>query len=185
MGQAMAVPRVVLLLAGAVFIVYLLQLGREEMRQLWGEKQPRVVSVTEALSLQGARWVTLTGGEWHCEAAEVRYRRGFVARLLFGKVDSVEVPIVGARKGDLVVVRFAREASCSNDAPPSVTGVIGSREIFTSTGTRQRWSEAALRLDVINVDESPSSAMRLMALLIAVLILVLGYAGYSIRAAFL
>jgi hypothetical protein len=181
----MAMLRAVLLLAGAVFIVYLAQRGREEMRQLWGEKEPHVVSVTEALSLQGARWVTLAGGEWHCEAAEVRYRRGLVAGLLFGKVDSVEVPIVGARNGDLVVARFARETSCSNSAPPSVTGVIGSSEVFTSSDTRRRWSEAALRLAVINVDESPLSAMRLMALLIGVLILVVGGAGYCIRAAFL
>src|SRR5262245_262982 len=90
----------------AIFLGYLLWSGLPEARALLGPKVPDAVSPHEAVGLRGARWVTVSGGQWHCERAITIERRVGWERWVRGAIETTEVPITGAVAGEVLVASF-------------------------------------------------------------------------------
>jgi hypothetical protein len=116
--------------ATAVFLGYLISSGWPEARTLLSQKAPDPVSVHETVSLRGTRWVTLSEGRWHCDQAITIERRAGLEQWLRGPVEATEVPITGAMEGEVLVASFDGAVACAERANSSLTGVVGSTEIF-------------------------------------------------------
>ena len=168
-------------LAITVLVVFLLQSGANEARALLGQKAPAVLSHHEVVNQSGVRWVTVSDGTWHCDDAYTITRRGTVARLLFGSIDTIEIPITAGRGDELLVARFGGAVSCADRAHAPLTGVVGSVEIFGPGGAVRRWSSAGRRVAVLNVDASPSKALLLILAMVGVILVGLFMAAYFLK----
>lgn len=165
----------------AILMVHLILSGWPEVRDLLGQKAPERVSVHDAVNLRRVRWVTLTEGEWHCDQAITMQRSQGIERWLRGPVESTEVPITGATGGETLVASFDGALKCEERAGSPLTGVVGSTEIFTSRATLRRWREGGSRVAVLNVGASPTFALIMLAGLIAIAALSIGFCGYYLR----
>jgi hypothetical protein len=164
--------------ASAAFVCYLLWSGLAEARILLGQKAPDPVSLHEIVNLRGIRWVTLTEGQWHCDQAITIERRAGLERWVRGPVETTEVPITGAMEGEVLVASFDGAVTCAKRAGSSLTGVVGSTQIFTSRGALRRWGRGGNRVAVLQVGASPRFALILLIGLIAVAVGGLVFAGY-------
>ncbi len=167
--------------ATATVIGFLLQSGMPEARQLFAQKSPETISVDQAASLSGTRWVRITDGTWHCDRAITTERREWIARLVLGRVETTEIPITGTQPGELLVASFDGAASCEAKAGSALTGVIGSSAIFTSCSPKGRWKADADRVVVLNVGASPQQALLMLVGLALVGVLGIGFGGYYVR----
>ena len=175
---------IVLGVATAAFVVYLLGLGRDEMEVLRRLRAPEAESVHEAVTRGGVRWVTVSGGRWDCDGTITRERRGLIERTLFGRVASMEVPIHGEGPDDLLVARFEDGTPCADRPQSALTGIMGSVEVFTSRDALARWRPMARRVAVLNVGAGPAAAMRLFVAVAGVGLCGLACAGYYARVLF-
>jgi len=164
--------------ATAVFLCYLLRSGWAEARALLVQKAPDRVSINETVNLRRIRWVTLTEGQWHCEQAITIERRAGLERWLRGPVETTEVPISGEREGEILVASFDGAVACAERAGSSLTGVVGSTEIFTSRGALRRWGRGGNRVAILHVGASPRFALIMLIGLVAVAVGGIVFAGY-------
>jgi len=164
--------------ATAVFLGYLISSGWPEARALLGQKAPDRISLHETVNLRGVRWVTLSEGRWHCDQALTIERRPGLERWLRGPVETTEVPITGAMDGEVLVASFDGAVACAERAGSSLTGVVGSTEIFTSRGALRRWSRSGNRVAVLHVGASPRFALIMLIGLVAIGIGGIVFAGY-------
>jgi len=161
----------------AVFIGYLLWTGSGEARALLAQKAPDAVSLHEAVSVPGTRWITVSDGQWQCERAITIERHPGLERWVRGPVEATEVPIRGERAGDVLVASFENGVNCA-ERRSSLTGVVGSQEIFTSRAALRRWSRSGDRVAVLHVGASPFFALIMLAGLGAIAFLAAGFAAY-------
>jgi hypothetical protein len=176
-------PIIGVLLGGvtAVLLVHLIVSGWPEVRELLGQKAPDRISLHDAVNLRRVRWVTLAEGQWHCDQAITMKRQQGIERWLRGPIEATEVPITGATAGEVLVASFDGALKCEARAGSSLTGVIGSTEIFTSRATLRRWRESGQRVAVLNVGASPIFALIMLAGLVAIAVLGIGFGGYYLR----
>jgi len=167
--------------ATAAFLCYLLGSGWAEVHVLLGQKAPDPVSLHETVTTRGIRWVTASGGQWHCERAITIERSAGVERWLRGPVEATEVPITGAAEGEVLVAIFDGAVTCSERAGSSLTGVVGSTEIFTSRAALRRWSRGGNRVAILHVGASPLFALIMLIGLVAIAVLAIAFAGYYLR----
>jgi len=170
--------------ATAVLLVHLILSGWPEVRDLLGQKAPDRISLHEAVNLRRVRWVTLAEGEWHCDQAITMKRPQGIERWFRGPIESTEVPITGATEGEVLVANFDGAVKCEERAGSLLTGVVGSTEIFTSRATLRRWRENGHRVAVLNVGASPTVALIMLAGLVAIAALGIGFCGYYLRLMF-
>jgi len=102
--------------ATAIFIVFLIQSGGQEARALLVQKTPERLTLHEAASLRGIRWVTISGGQWRCDETITIERQPGLERWVRGPVEQTEVPITGPVKGEILVACFDGAVSCSERA---------------------------------------------------------------------
>jgi hypothetical protein len=164
--------------ATAVFLCFLLGSGWSEARVLLGQRAPHPVSLHESVNLRRIRWVTLSEGQWHCEQAVTIDRRPGLERWLRGPVETTEVPITGAMEGEVLVASFDGAMSCAERDGSSLTGVVGSTEIFTSRGALRRWGRDGNRVAILHVGASPRFALIMLIGLVAVAVGGIVFAGY-------
>lgn len=114
---------VLLGLAGGALAIYMTSTTWDEWRRLEAQGQPRDVTVSTAVlpADGGTLWATLTDGAWDCAGA-VEREHGFPERLLFGRLDETEVPVLGGPR--LLVVKLPAELRCQDAAEQPVTGVL-------------------------------------------------------------
>ena len=167
--------------ATAIVLAWLLMSGMGEARALLAQKAPDRVSVHEAMSLRGIRWITISDGRWHCESAITTERRVGLERWVRGPIETTEVPITGSVERELVVASFDGAVTCAERAGSTLTGVVGSTEIFTSRGALRRWSWNGDRVAVLHVGASPREALIMLAALVAIGLLAIAFAGYYLR----
>jgi hypothetical protein len=170
--------------ATALVIGYLVYSGWPEARVLLSQKTPDRVSLHDAVTQRGARWVTISDGQWHCDQAITIERSVGVERWFRGPIESTEVPVTGAIHGDLLVASFDGALKCEERNSESLTGVIGSAQIFTSRAALQRWQAAGHRVNVLNVGASPRWALILLVVLLALAVGGLVLCGYYLRLLF-
>ena len=168
-------------LVTAVVVVSLLASGWSEVRELLAQKTPDPVSLHDAVSLHGTRWIKVSEGQWHCDQAFTTRRRSTVERMFRGPIESTEVPITGTVDGEVLVANFDGAVKCEERAGSTLTGVVGSTQIFTSQAALRRWSRGGYHAAILNVGASPQSAMMLLVGLAAVALLGLGFAAYYLR----
>lgn len=168
---------------GAV-VVYFVRSGWPEARALLAQKAPTALSVQEAVNQKGIRWVTVTGGQWHCDHAVTVRRRSTLMRLLMGPVDATEIPITSGGDEGLLVARFEKAASCADRADTPLTGVVGSVELFTSQCVTRSWRQAGKRIAVLNVGASPSKALVMLLWMGALLLGAAVFTGYYLKLMF-
>jgi len=166
--------------ATAAFLAFLLSSGWPEARALLAQKAPDPVTVHGSVSEPGIRWVTLSEGQWHCEQAVTIERRPGLERWLRGPIETTEVPITGAMEGEVLVASFDGTVKCVERAGSSLTGVVGSTEIFTSRGALRRWGRGGDRVAVLHVGAGPRIALIMLIGLIAIAVLGLAFAGYYV-----
>jgi hypothetical protein len=162
----------------AVFLGYLISSGLAEARVLLGQRAPDRVSLHETVNLRGARWITLTEGQWHCDRAITVERRAGLERWVRGPVEATEVPITGAKDGEVLVASFDGAVACAERAGSSLTGVVGSTEIFTSRGALRRWSQSGHRVAILHVGAGPRFALIMLIGLVAIALGGTAFAGY-------
>jgi hypothetical protein len=167
--------------ATAVFLGFLIHAGWPEARALLGQKAPDRVSLHEAVNLRSIRWVTVSEGDWHCDEVYTVERSPGIERWLRGSIETTEVPITGAIQGELLVASFDGAVKCEERAGASLTGVVGSDEIFTSRGALRRWRQGGHRVAVLNVGASPSLALIMLLGLVAIAALGIAFCGYYLR----
>jgi hypothetical protein len=167
--------------ATAVFLCFLLLSGLSEARVLLGQKAPDPVSLHESVNLRRIRWVTLSEGQWNCQQAITIRRRAGLERWLRGPVETTEVPITGAMKGDVLVASFDGAVSCAERAGSPLTGVVGSTEIFTSRGALRRWGRGGNRVAILHVGASPRFALIMLIGLAAIAVSGIVFAAYYLR----
>ena len=167
--------------ATAVFLCCLIGSGLGEARALLGQRAPDPVSLHETVNLRGVRWVTLAEGRWHCDRAITVERRAGLERWLRGPVETTEVPITGADDGEVLVASFDGSVACAERAGSSLTGVVGSTEIFTSRGVLRRWSRSANRVAILHVGAGPRFALIMLIGLVAVAVGGMVFAGYYLK----
>jgi hypothetical protein len=177
-------PIIGVLLGGATAIVIgsLLASGWGEVRDLLAQKEPRSVSVHEAVTGRGTRWVTLSEGRWHCEQAVTTERSSIVERWVRGPIETTEVPVTGPVAGEWLVATFDGPVDCARRAGSPLSGVMGSTQIFTSRATQRRWNRSGDRVAVLNVGASPRSALIMLVGLAGVALLGIGFAGHYLMA---
>lgn len=159
----------------------MMRLGWTEVRALIGQKAPAVVTLHDAVHQQGTRWITVSDGQWHCEDLVTIPRKRTFERRIRGPIAATEVPVTSGESEDLLIARFKGKLSCEERAGTSLTGVVGSTEIFTSRGAIRRWSRTGRPVAVLNVGASPTQAL-LMFLGIGALMLVgVAFFGYYLR----
>jgi hypothetical protein len=101
-----------------------------------------------------------------------------------GPIEATEVPLTGTVDGEVLVAVFDGPLQCAQRSGSSLTGVVGSREIFTSQSVHRRWRRAGDHVTVLNVGASPRAALILLVALAAVGVLGVGFAGYYLAAMF-
>ena len=74
-------------------VVWLLSTGWSEAQALFAQKAPERLSVHDVVNLRGVHWVTVSEGDWHCDAVVTRSRRSNLMRMLRGPVEASEVPM--------------------------------------------------------------------------------------------
>jgi hypothetical protein len=158
-----------------------MQSGFTEAQSLLGQKAPAARSLHEAVLEEGIRWVTVSGGDWHCDDAVTIHRRGALERWLRGPVAVVEIPITADGDDELLVARFEKAVSCAERAGRPLTGVIGSHEIFTSRDAARRWRQPGRRVAVLNVDASPTQALVMLLGLGALVLAAALFSGYYLK----
>src|ERR1043165_3103082 len=79
--------------ATAIVLAWLVMAGMGEGRSLLGQKGPAPLSVHAAVTARGTRWVTISGGRWHCESAIPPERPVGLERWVRGPIETTEVPI--------------------------------------------------------------------------------------------
>jgi len=161
-----------------VVVVSLLASGWDEVRELLAQKAPDPVSLHDAVGLHGTRWITVSEGQWHCDQAFTTRRRSTVERWFRGPIESTEVPITGSVEGEVLVANFDGTVKCEERAGSTLTGVVGSTQIFTSRAPLRRWSRGGNRAAILQVGASPQSAMILLVGLAAIALLGIGFAAY-------
>jgi hypothetical protein len=170
---------IVIGVATAAVIGWLLTSGWGEAQALFAQNAPERLSVHEIVSLRGVHWVTLSDGEWHCDAAVTRPRRSTIERWVRGPVDATEVPITGIIEGEILVANIGGAVNCEVRAGSQLTGVVGSTQIFSSgCGTARRWRARGTRVAVLDVGASPQRALGMIVALVAVALGGLVFAGY-------
>jgi hypothetical protein len=162
----------------AVFVVFLLRSGWAEARDLLGQKAPDPATLHEAVNLGRVRWITVTDGQWHCDEAVTLERPMGFERWVRGPVETTEVPLTGSVEGEILVASFDGSLKCAERAGSSLTGVVGSVEIFTSRSALRRWGRTGHRVAVLQVGASPRLALIMLAGLLAIAVLAIGFAGY-------
>ena len=163
-------------------VVWLLSQGWSEAQALCAQKTPERLSAHDVVNLRGVHWVTVTDGDWHCDAAVTRPRRSSLMRLLRGPVEATEVPITDSTDGEILVATFSGALNCDARAGAPITGVVGSTEIFSSSCTAlPRWRKHARHVNVLEVGASPQRAMFLIAAMVAVAVGGLLFAGFYFR----
>src|SRR5262245_18888533 len=165
----------------AAFLAFLLGSGWGEARVLLAQRAPDRVSIHEAVSPGWVRWVTLSEGQWHCERAITMERAPGLERWLRGPVESTEVPITGETEGELLVASFEGAVTCAERDGSSLTGVVGSMEIFTSRAALRRWGHEGERVAVLHVGATPRFALVMLVVLALIAALGIGFAGYYLR----
>jgi hypothetical protein len=120
------------------------------------------------VNLRGVRWITLSEGQWNCERAIAIERRAGVERWVRGPIETTEVPITGAAEGEVVVASFDGALTCAERAGTSLTGVVGSKEIFTSRAALRRWKRSGGRVAILHVGASPRFALIMLVSLSAI-----------------
>jgi hypothetical protein len=156
----------------------LLWSGSGEVRELLAQKAPERVSLHDAVSLRGTRWITVSEGEWHCDQTVTTKRRSTVERWFRGPIESTEVPITGTVEGEVLVASFGGAVDCEARVGSVLTGVVGSKEIFTSRAALRRWSRSGYHAALLHVGASPQTALLLVVGMVAVALLGLGFAAY-------
>lgn len=172
---------VLLCVAAAVMFCYFLGSGWAETRALLAQKAPDRVSLHEAVSLRHVRWVTVAEGEWHCDRVITIERHAGLMRWLRGPVETTEVPIMGADPGEVVVASFDGAVACGERAGSSLTGVVGSTEVFASHGALRRWGRGGDRVAVLHVGASPRYALAMFLALGALALGAIFFSGYYLR----
>jgi hypothetical protein len=168
----------------AVLIGGLVLSGWPEARALLSQKAPRAISLHEVVSLGGVRWVTVTDGRWHCDQRVEMVRSQGPERWILGPVETTEVPVTGAVPGELVVARFDGKVACAERSRRPLTGVVGSKVIFTSQATLRRWRDAGHRVVVLDAGASPRMALIMLIGLLAIAALGAGFAAYYLALLF-
>ncbi len=164
--------------AAAVVIGWLLASGSGEARALLDQKTPDRISLHEIVNLRGIRWVTLTDGQWHCERAITTERPMGLERWVRGPIETTEVPVTGTIAGEVLVASFDGDVTCAQRAGSTVSGVVGSTEIFTSQAALRRWSRGGDRVVILHVGATPRMALIMLVGLIGVAVLGIGVAGH-------
>ena len=164
--------------ATAAVIGWLLVSGWAEAQALLSQKAPERLTVHEIVNLRGVHWVAVTDGEWHCEEAITRPRRPGIERWVRGPVESTEVPITGMTEGEILVASFDGALKCEERADSRLTGVVGSRQIFSSSGTLKRWRRHGDPINVLEVGASPQWALIMFVALAAIALGAVVFAGY-------
>jgi len=164
--------------ATTAVVVWLLSSGWAEAQTLFAQKAPERLSVHDVVNLRGVHWVTVSDGDWHCDAVVTRSRRSGLMRLVQGSVEATEVPITGTSDGEVLVATFGGAVNCEGRAASSVTGVVGSAQIFSSScRALPRWRKVAERVNVLEVGASPQKALYMIAAMIALAVGGLVFAG--------
>ena len=159
-------------------VVWLLSTGWAEAQTLFAQRAPERLSVHDVVNLRGVHWVTVSDGEWHCDAIVTRSRRSNLMRFLLGPVEATEVPITGSADGEVLVATFGGALSCEARAGSPITGVVGSTQIFSSSCTAfPRWRKRAEHVNVIEVGASPQKALGMVVALVALAVGGLVFAG--------
>ena len=174
-------------LAIAIVVAFLLRSGWTEVRTLLAQKAPTAMSLHETVQQTSIRWVTVTDAHWHCEDAITISRQGTIARLMFGAVEVFEVPVTATgdtAHDELLVARFDKAVSCEERAHAPLTGVVRSEEIFGTGGAVRRWSRAGRQVAVMNVDAGPSRALLLVLAMAGVCLFGVLFAAYYLRLMF-
>jgi len=171
--------------ATAGVITWLLVSGADEARTLLAQKAPEPVSVHDVVNLPGIRWVTVSGGDWHCDGAITIKRRSAIERMVLGQVGTTEVPITGTSERELLVASFDGAVNCEQRVGSTLTGVVGSTQIFGSCTARSHWRRTGNRVVVLDVGASPRRALIMIAALLMVALGGVVFAGYYLRLMFL
>jgi len=165
--------------ATAAVIAWLLMSGWAEAQALFAQKTPERLSVHDIVNLRGVHWVTVSDGDWHCDAAVERPRRSGIVQWVRGPVEATEVPITGTTEGEVLVASFDGALKCEQRAGSQVTGVVGSTQIFSSSCTAlARWSRGGHHVNVLEVGASPQWALIMIVVLTAVALGGIGFAAY-------
>ena len=143
-----------------------------EVPALLGQKEPDRISVHDAVNLRGIRWVAIADGQWHCAQAITIKRKG---------VRMAEVPITGAIEGEVLVAALHGDPKCAERTGTALTGVVGSKVIFSSRGALRRWGRSWHRVAVIYVGASPRFALIILLVAVAVAVLAIAVFGYHLR----
>lgn len=160
-------------------VVWLLSSGWAEAEALLAQKSPERLPVHDVVNLSGVHWVTISDGDWQCDAVVTRPRRSKLMRLFQGPVEATEVPITGTTEGEVLVATFGGALNCEARAGSPVTGVVGSTQIFSSScSATPRWRKRAERVNVLEVGASPQKALFLIAAMMALAVGGLVFAGY-------
>lgn len=167
--------------ATAAFLAFLVYSGWPEVRTLLGQKAPDRISIHDTVNLRSARWVTLADGQWHCDQAITIERPIGIERWFRGPIESTEVPITGAITGEVLVASFDGAVRCAERSRASLTGVVGSYEIFGARSVLRRWGRSGHRVAVLNVGASPRFALIMLLGIVAIAVLGLGFCGYYLR----
>jgi hypothetical protein len=170
--------------ATAAVIGFLLQSGMSEARLLLAQQAPQAISIDQASSVRTIRWVRITDGDWHCDRTMTTERRSWIERLVLGPIETTEIPITGSHPGEVVIACFDGAVSCEARAGSPLTGVIGSRVIFTSCTPKGRWGASGDRVVVLNVGASPRQALVMLVALAAIALLGIGFGAYHLQRMF-
>src|SRR5262245_51815493 len=173
-------PILGILLGGvtAAIIGSLLGSGWRELRELLAQKSPEAVSLHEAVSRRGARWVTVSEGRWDCEDEWTTERHSVLERWIRGPVETTEVPIAGPIRGEILVASFDGGTECLDRAGSPLTGIVGSDEIFSGRAALRRWANSGDRVAILQVGARPQSALLMFIGLAVVFVVGLVMAGY-------
>lgn len=162
-----------------VVVVWLLSSGWAEAEALFAQKAPERLSVHEVVNLRGVHWVTVSDGDWRCDAVVTRSRRSKLMQLFQGPVEATEIPITGTTDGEVLVATFGGALNCEGRSGSPITGVVGSTQIFSSScSATPRWRKRAERVNVLEVGASPQKALFLIGAMVALALGGLVFAGY-------
>lgn len=168
------------LMMSAVAVVFL-----NEYVSLERQASPAVISADAALPGcdSSRKWVTMTGGVWHCDRV-VEVPRDAPEKWLFGPIDCTQIPVTDATATRLIVVEYAGQVSCEDLADRSVTGILSCEgdRVWGSHVSREIGSMAhrppAL---VLHADMSPDNARTYVLLSSGFVLAFAAFAGYYVN----